>query len=97
MRVDPQAQCEPFQSEYLYDSRPSVSRGHGLRVVDDANGVIFPIVGCMVSRQAHLTHHDDYERRVGRWAIARRRLEFHYITGWQQGWGLGKENHFRTA
>jgi len=43
------------------------------------------------------TYHDDYERRVGRWAIARRRLEFHYITGWQQGWGLGKENHFRTA
>jgi ketosteroid isomerase-like protein len=40
------------------------------------------------------TYHDVFERRLGRWAIARRRLEFHYVSEWTRGWGLGSENHF---
>ena len=59
MGVDPQAQCESFQSEYLHDARPPVSRGHELRMIDYANGVVFPIVGCMVARQAHLTYGEE--------------------------------------
>ncbi|EWS53970.1 MULTISPECIES: nuclear transport factor 2 family protein [unclassified Methylibium] len=37
---------------------------------------------------------DNYERRAGRWAISRRMVETHYITGLLQAWGLSKESKF---
>ncbi|ABM97346.1 nuclear transport factor 2 family protein [Methylibium petroleiphilum] len=40
------------------------------------------------------TYLDEFQRRAGRWAISRRMVETHYVTGLLQGWGLTKESKF---